>query len=180
MRQKSQQYNFQLKFTRYEAMSMRVNYPPPVVPTDFRIGHRFPKSAMPPPPPPPPPTSSASSTETIETEPPPKQPSIQHNANTRALLLGDLSFLSRPPPTMTVPPPPKLEVPPEKQTTVPTPSLEWDLEKQRPTHQTPTTANNSRTQFLDAVKNRFTSSSDQAQPSESQSLQDALEVRRYY
>jgi hypothetical protein len=179
MRQKAQENNFVLKFVRYEAMSMPIVYPPPVMPPDFRVGHRFPKSAMPPPPPPPVPLTETSINE------PPKQTSIQHDANTRGLLLGDLSFLSRPPPNMSVPPPPppKEEVIPV-QTTItaptptPTPSLEWDVEKERSSHKAPAPINNARTQFLDAVKNRFTASSENQQMTERQSMEAALEVTK--
>jgi hypothetical protein len=184
MRQKAQENNFVLKFVRYEAMSMPVVYPPPVLPLDFRIGHRFPKSAMPPPPPPP----SVSSTDTSMNEPP-KQTSVQLDANTRGLLLGDLSFLARPPPNASVPPPPSVPAPlppstkeviPVKTTTAPTPtpSLEWDVEKERSSHMTPAPINNARAHFLDAVKNRFTPSSEHQQMTERQSIEAALEVRK--
>ena len=174
MRKKSEQYNFVLKFVRYTEMSLPVVYSPPVLPVDFRIGHRFPKSLMPPPPPPP---SAAATTETSVTEPP-KQVPMQLDANARGLLLGDLSFLSHPPPTMTIPPPPvptpTKEEPTPVKTTATAPSLEWDVEKERSSHITPTT--NPRMQFLDAVKNRFTSSGDSEQLTEQQSMEAALQV----
>ncbi|CAF3370662.1 unnamed protein product [Rotaria sp. Silwood1] len=182
MRKKTQENNFVLKFARYESMSMPVVCPPPIIPIDFRIGHHFPKSAMPPPPPPPPPETSTNETSKNES---PKPPSIKHDANTRGLLLGDLSFLSRPPPNMSVPPsnisapppppPQKVEVTTVKPTTIPTPSLEWDVEKERSSHTTSASTNTARTQFLDAIKNRFTSSSDLVQMTERQSLEVALE-----
>lgn len=200
MRKKAQENNFTLKFVRYESMSMPVVYTPPVIPIDFRIGHRFPKSAMPPPPPPQS-TTTESATETSTNEPPPpqqqQQKSIQHDANTRGILLGDFSFLSRPPPTMSVPPPPvppapsKEDVIPVKTTPVPPPAtttsattpataLEWDVEKERSSHTTSVPTNNARTQFLDAVKNRFTSASDSEQMTERQSMEAALEVRNFH
>ncbi len=172
MRQKAQENNFVLKFVRYEAMSTPVVYSPPVIPVDFRPGHRFPKSAMPPPP-------LVPSTETSMNEPP-KQASMQLDANTRGLLLGDLSFLSRPPPNASVPPPPKEEIIPIKTTPVPTPSLEWDVEKERSSHVTPIPTNNARTQFLDAVKNRFIASSDREQLTERQSMEAAFEVEKSF
>jgi hypothetical protein len=160
-------------------MSMPVVYPPPVMPIDYRIGHRFPKSEMPPP-------SSVPSNGTSTNEPP-KQVSIQLDANTRGLLLGDLSFLSRPPPNMDVPTPtpppplpppaPKEELIPVKPTITPTPSLEWDVEKERSSHPTPAPTISARAQFLDAIKNRFTSSSDHEQLTERQSMEAALEVK---
>ncbi|CAF2507478.1 unnamed protein product [Rotaria sp. Silwood2] len=150
MRQKTQENNFALKFARYESMSMAVVYSPPVIPIDFRIGHCFPKSAMPSPPPP-----ASLSNETSANEPL-KQTSIKHDANTRGLLLGDLSFLSRPPPNISIPPP-------------------NDIEKECSSHITPTPTNAARTQFLDAIKDRFTSSSDRVQMTERQSLKVALE-----
>jgi hypothetical protein len=173
MGKKTQENNFVLKFVRYESMSMPIVYSTPVLPIDYRIGHRFPKSLMPPP-------SSIPSIETLKNEPP-KQPSVQHDANTRGLLLGDLSFLSHPPPNMTVPPPPpapKEEVIPVKTTTAPpTASLEWDVEKERSSHPTPAPTISARAQFLDAIKNRFTSSSDHEQLTERQSMEAALEVK---
>lgn len=181
MRRKTEETNFVLKFVRYDSMSMPAVYPPPPVPSDFQIGHRFPKSAMPPPPPPP--QLSAPAGETLIVEPP-KQPSIQHDANTRGLLLGDLSFLSRPPPNMSVPPPPPpppAPAPPKEvvqpATTAPSGPLEWDKEKERSSHAAPAPMNNARAQFLDAVKNRFTSSADSAQLTESQSMEAAFQVR---
>jgi hypothetical protein len=187
MRKKSQENNFVLKFVRYEAMSMPVVYSPPVIPADFRIGHRFPKSLMPPPPPPSVPTTETSTNE------PPKQKSMQLDANTRGLLLGDLSFLSRPPPNMTVPPPslpppptptppppppapPKEEIIPVKPTTAP--SLEWDVEKERSSHTTSTSTGSARSHFLDAVRNRFTPSSDREHLTEQQSMEAALQVKK--
>ncbi|CAF0895520.1 unnamed protein product [Adineta steineri] len=175
MRQKTQENNFILKFVRYESISMPVVYTPPVIPPDFRIGHRFPKSAMPPPPNP--------SMETTTHEPS-KQPSVQLDANTRGLLLGDLSFLSQPPPNIVVPPtapllPPVPAPPPpplkEEVTATPTTSLEWDVEKERSSHITPVPTNSARAQFLEAVKNRFTPSSDQEQMTERQSMETAFE-----
>ena len=179
MRLKTQENSFELKFVRYESMSMPVFYTAPPIPTNFKVGHRFPKSAMPLPP-----TTLPPSDDKLNQEPS-KQPSIQHDANTRGLLLGDLSFLSRPPPNIStqpaVPPPPK----PEEQTKpvnivapVPTPatSLEWDIEKERSAHSTPMPKNNARTQFLDAVKNRFTSSSSGQNIVEQQSMEEALAV----
>ncbi|CAF4296008.1 unnamed protein product, partial [Adineta steineri] len=179
MRQKTQENNFILKFVRYESISMPVVYSPPVIPPDFRIGHRFSKSAMPPPPNP--------SMETTTHEPS-KQPSVQLDANTRGLLLGDLSFLSQPPPNIVVPPttpllPPApasapISLPPpskEEVTATPTTSLEWDVEKERSSHITPVPTNSARAQFLDAVKNRFTPSSDQEQMTERQSMETAFE-----
>jgi hypothetical protein len=180
MRQKTQENNFILKFVRYEAISMPVVYTPPVIPSDFRPGHRFPKSAMPPPPPPVP-------SIVMPMNELPKQPSVQHDANSRGLLLGDLSFLSHPPPNMSaLPPPPPPLPPPSKQAEeieatkpiAPTPSLEWDVEHERSSHKTPTPTNNARMQFLDAVKNRFIASSDSDQLTERQSIEAALEVKQ--
>lgn len=183
MRLKTQENSFELKFVRYEAMSLPVFYTAPPIPADFKVGHRFPKSAMPPPP-----TALPSSVDKLSQEPP-RQPSIQHDANTRGLLLGDLSFLSRPPPNMNtqplvLPPPdptPKIaeEIKPANvalSVPVPATSLEWDIEKERSSHSTYVPKNNARTQFLDAVKNRFTSSSDGRNIVEQQSMEDALAV----
>ena len=174
MRQKTQQNNFVLKFVRYESMSMAVNYTPPLLPVDFRAGHRFPKSAMPPVP------AMLPSNEQV------KPVSTQLNANTRGLLLGDLSFLSCPPPTSKAPlstlPPPPPSVPSEPKVEAtpppkPVASLEWDVEHERSAKTTPTAPSNSaRTQFLDAVKNRFVSSSDHEQLTERQSMEAAFEV----
>ncbi|CAF2738813.1 unnamed protein product [Rotaria sp. Silwood2] len=157
-------------------MSVPVVYSPPVIPIYLRIRHRFPKSAIPPPPSP-----ANLSNETSANEPL-KQTSIKHDANTRGLLLGDLSFLSRPPPNISVPPPnvgvphpSKVDVTSVKPTTIPTPSLECDIEKERSSHITPIPTNAARTQFLDAIKDRFTSSSDCVQMTERQSLEVALE-----
>lgn len=171
MRQKAQENNFVLKFVRYDAISMPIVYPEPTIPADFRIGHRFPKSEMPPPPP----AVTPANNEPVRAAPP-----VQLDANARGLLLGDLSFLAHPPPNMTVPPPglPKDETPP-KVASVVAQALEWDVEKERSSHVTPapapTPANNARTQFLDAVKNRFTPSSDSTQFTERQSIEAALE-----
>lgn len=172
MRLKSQESTFVLKFVRYESMSTPVVYPPPIVPVDFRVGHVFPKSALP--------TPSITPNQ-ISTDESQKKPSTQLDANARGLLLGDLSFLSRPPPNLSVPPPApsKVETPSVKEviTTTTAPSLEWDVEKQRSSKTSSTTITTStRTQFLDAVKNRFTSSSDLQELTERQSLEAALEV----
>ena len=173
MRLKAQENNFLLKFVRYDAISMPVVYSPPTIPADFRLGHRFPKSEMPPPTP----------AVTTANNEPIKAPSIQLDANTRGLMLGDFSFLSHPPPNMSVPPPnPPKEPVPAKVDTPAAPALEWDVEQERSSHVTPTPptvlpapANNARTQFLDAVKNRFTPSSDTTQFTERQSIEAALE-----
>ena len=192
MRKKSDQYNFELKFVRYTEMSMPVAYPSPAVPMDFRIGHRFPKSLMPPPPPP----SSRTTTMETSVNEPPKQVPMQLDANARGLLLGDLSFLSHPPPNMNVPPPSMpIPLPPSAPAPAPepiptkeeiasvkvtiAPSLEWDVEKERSSHMTPTPTTNPRAQFLDAVKNRFTASTDREHLTEQQSLEAALQVNSH-
>ena len=174
MKRKEQEYNFVLKFVRYESVSMPVVYPPPIIPLDFRIGHRFPKSLMPPPAPHPSSTVAANENPTVV-------PTRQLDANSRGLLLGDLSFLSQPPPNMTVPPPPPLPPPPppppKQETVTPATTLEWDTEKERSTQKAPATqANSARNQFLDAVKDRFTPSSDRVHHTERQALEAALEV----
>ena len=178
MRRKTDQNNFVLKFVRYESNVIPVVYPPPLVPPDFRIGHRFPKSQM-----------AAPPVKPKENEPTPI-PSIKHDANTRGILLGDLSFLSRPPPTVsTVPSLPVTPTPPvtvlePSKTTKAAPdssSLEWDMEKER-TSQLPAAsgANNSaRSQFLDAVKNRFTTPGDAIQLTDRQTFEAALEVNLF-
>ena len=117
MRQKTQQNNFVLRFVRYESMSMAVNYAPPLLPVDFRAGHRFPRAMMPPAPP------------LLPSHEQARPVSTQLNANTRGLLLGDLSFLSCPPPTSKALPPAPLPPPPPSVPNEPpvdvTPPPEW-------------------------------------------------------
>ncbi|CAF1004108.1 unnamed protein product, partial [Didymodactylos carnosus] len=141
LRKTTEKNNFTLKFIRYQTPLKPIVYSPPELPKDFNPVHRF---------------KSLSISEQSTPTPNKLDPHV------RGLLLGDLSFLSQPPPV--VPSKPTSAAP-----------LEWDVEKDRSVNNKEQETS-AKSNFLNAVKDRFTSSSTQEHFTKEQSSNAAMEA----